>query len=227
VAKIKFGAVISDSRGSVEGITFSRNRFGGFVRKRQVPRRQQTTFTQPVRSAIATLSRDWFGALSQVQRDGWVALAAANPVTDVFGNNHILTGQQFFIRVNQIRRQAGLSFVSSAPADQAVTGLATLSVVATAPATLSISFTVSPLTAGHRLYLFATPSLSPGKVASKQDASFIGVSGTAIASPFAAGSLYMARHGDMVSGRLVTVFASVLRDDRGALAPFLVASDVA
>jgi hypothetical protein len=227
MAKVKYGAVISDSRGSVEGITFSRNRFGGFVRKRQVPRLQQTRYTQPVRSAIATLARRWFGVLTQLQRNGWIALAAANPVTDVFGNLHTLTGEQFYIRVNQIRRQAGLGFVDSAPADQVVTGLDTLSVSATAPATLSISFTSSPLAAGHRLYLFATPSLSPGKVASKQDAKLIGVSGTAIASPFAAGGLYTARHGSLIAGRLVTVFVATLRDDRGALSPFLVASDLA
>jgi hypothetical protein len=227
MAKVKFGAVISDTRGSVGGITFSRARSGSVVRASSNPRFQQTARTQPVRSSLANLSKRWFATLIQAQRALWILLAAANPVTDVFGNTHVLTGQQFYIRVNQLRTSAGLAYIDDAPADQAVIALLSLSVVATAPATLTVTFTGSPLDGSHRLYIYASPSLSPGKVASKKDCKFIGVSGLAQASTFAAGALYTARFGNMIATKLITVFVAAFRDDRGVLSPFLTASDPA
>lgn len=227
MAKLKYGAVVADARGAVGGVVFGSGRFGPFVRRGSVPRRQQTAVNTRVRGSLANLARRWFGTLSQFQRDGWVALAAANPVSDVFGNLYALSGQQFYIRVNQVRFAAGLSGLDTAPADQSVTGIVTLSVNAVAPNTLTISFTVSPLAAGHRLYIFASPSLSPGRVATKRDMKFIGVSGLAIASPFNASSLYGARFGNMTVGKRIWVSVAVLRDDRGALAPALIASDLA
>ena len=227
MAKLKYGAVISDARGSIEGVTFSQGRFGPFARKRGIPRVQQTGFTTAVRVRLANFARRWFGTLTQVQRDAWIALAVANPVTDVFSNSHILTGQQLYIRCNQLRAQAGLAVIDAAPADQAVTGLATLTVTATAPATLSLAFTATPLAAGHRLYIFASPSLSPGKVATKSDMKFIGVSGPGQTSPYAAGTQYATRFGSMIATKLISVSVAVLRDDRGALSPYFFASDPA
>lgn len=227
MAKLKFGAVISDTRGSVEGVTFSKGRFGAFARKRVIPRLQQNARTTPVRGALANFARRWFGTLTQVQRNAWIALAVANPVTDVFGNAHALTGQQLYIRVNQLRNQAALAVLDAAPADQAVTGLVTMSVTATAPATLTVTFTVTPLSAGHRLYIFASPSLSPGKVATRRDMKFIGVSAAAQASTYAAGAQYTAKFGNMISTKLISVNVAVLRDDRGALSPYFFASDPA
>lgn len=226
MAKVKFGAVVSDTRGSVEGITFSRGRAGAVVRRKASPSLQQTVYTQPVRVGLATLSRRWFAELSQLQRDAWIALADANPVTDVFGNSFLLTGQQLYNRVNQIRRQAGLGALDSAPADQVVLGLETLSVSAEAPATLTVSYTATPLAAGYRLYLFSTACLSPGKIARKSDARFLGVSVEEAGSPFAAGTLYTGRFGNLIVGRMVTVFVGTLRADRGAISPMLLGSSV-
>lgn len=227
MAKLKFGAVISDARGSIEGVTFSQGRFGAFARKRAVPRLQTTAFNTVVRGRLANFARRWFGTLTAVQRTAWIDLAIANPVIDVFGNSHALTGQQLYIRVNQLRAQAGLAVLDAAPADQAVTGLVTMSVVATAPATLTLTFTVTPLSAGHRLYIFASPSLSPGKVATRADMKFIGVSAAAQASTYAAGTQYTTRFGNMISTKLISVSVAVLRDDRGALSPYFFASDPA
>jgi hypothetical protein len=227
MAKLQYGAVISDSRGSIEGVTFSKGRFGAFARRRVIPVGRQTSDVTQVRGWLANLSRRWYGTLNQAARDDWIALAAANPVTDVFGNSHALTGQQFYIRVNQIRFSAGLAVLDAAPADQSVTGLDSFTLTATAPATLSIAFTTSPLSAGHRLYMWATPSLSPGRVATRRDMKFIGVSAAAQTTPYAAGAQYAARFGDMVSGRLITVEVCVLRDDRGALSPYFSDSDEA
>lgn len=227
MAKVKFGAVLSDTRGSVGGLTFSNSRAGAFIRSRVVPHPKQTPFTTALRSNLANLARRWFGQLDQTQRDAWIALAAVNPVTDVFGNSHVLTGQQFYIRVNQLRNQAGLGFVDDAPADQAVTGILTVTLSATAPGTLSVAFTDTPLDGTHRLYIYASPSLSPGRVASKPDMKFIGVSGLAEASPYDLAAQYTARFGNLIGTKQVSVLVAAFNDDTGALSPYLFSSDVA
>ena len=227
MAKVKFGAVVSDTRGSIGGVTFSKARSGAVVRRSHKPTLKQTSMTQPVRSSLANLAKRWFATLTQAQRNAWIALAAANPVVDVFGNTHVLTGQQFYVRVNQLRNQVPLAYIDDAPADQSVTALLTFSVVATAPATLTLTFTGTPLDGSHRLYIYASPSLSPGKVATKSDMKFIGVSGLAQASTYAAGVQYTARFGNMVATKLISVMIAAFRDDRGALSPFLFSSDPA
>lgn len=227
MAKVKFGAVISDTRGSVGGVTFSKARSGAVIRASSKPTLKQTAFTQVIRSNLSNLAKRWFATLIQSQRTGWINLANVNPVVDVFGNTHILTGQQFYVRVNQLRSSAGLAYIDDAPADQSVVALLSLTITATAPATLSLAFTGTPLDGSHRLYIYASPSLSPGKVATKKDMKFIGVSSLAQASPFDAVSLYTARFGNMVSTKLVSVMVAAFRDDRGALSPFLFSSDPA
>lgn len=227
MAKVKFGAVISDTRGSVGGITFSRGRSGSVLKTKANPILKQTASTQPVRASLATLSQRWFAVLTQMQRAAWIALAAVNPILDVFGNTHVLTGQQFYIRVNQYRMQAGHVYIDDAPIDQAVTALLSMTLAATAPATLAITFTATPLAIDHRLYIFASPSLSPGRVATKKDMKFIGVSPLGQASPYAAGAQYTARFGNMIATRQVSVMVAEFRDANGALSPFLFSSDPA
>jgi hypothetical protein len=227
MAKLKFGAVVADTRGTVGGITFTRARSGAFMRASTKPTLKQTAMTQVVRSSLANLTKRWFSTLTAMQRAAWIALSAANPVTDVFGNSTILSGQQFYVRVNQLRNQAGLVYIDDAPADQSVTALLSLTLTATAPSTLSIAFTGTPLDGNHRLYIWATPSLSPGKVPTKGDMKFIGVSALGQASPYAAGTQYTARFGNMISTKLISVFVAAFRDDRGAVSPYLLASDPA
>lgn len=226
MAKLRFGTLITDSRGSVEGTTFSRNRFGATARGRKPPILKRTQFTTQIRSTLATFSKRWSSTLTQVQRDAWLALAVANPVTDVFGNAHALTGHQLYIRANQLLTSAGVATIDVAPVDQAITGLTSASIVATAPATLTVTFAATPLAAGHRLYLLATPNLSPGQTPDVSQMRFIGVSALAETSTFAAGSLYTTRLAPLLTGRRVSVFVKVFRDSRAVLSPGIIATDI-
>lgn len=226
MAKLRYGTVVTDARGSVEGTTFSSGRFGAFARARRTPRVQQTSFSTEIRAGLETLSKRWSSTLTQVQRNAWTALAAANPITDVFGNAHALTGHQIYIRANQLLIRAGLPTIDTAPPDQAITGITSSSIVATSPATLTVTFSPTPLAAGHRLYLSATPNLSPGKTPDKSAMRFIGVSGLAIASPFAAGALYTARLADLIATRRVSVAVQIFRDTRAFTTTPLIETDI-
>lgn len=217
MAKLRYGTVVTDARGSVEGTTFTAGRFGPVARGRRKPRLQQTSFTTPIRATLVTLSKRWSSTLTQAQRDAWLALAVANPITDVFGNAHALTGHQLYIRANQLLIRAGQPTIDTAPVDQAITGIASASITAAAAATLTVTFAPTPLPAGHRLYLSATPNLSPGRTPDKSQMRFIGVSPLAQASTFAAGSLYTTRLANLIATRRISIAIQIFRDTRAIL----------
>ncbi len=217
MAKLRYGSVITDARGSIEGITLTKGRFGAVAKARANPTRKLTALNTNYQAGLATVTKRWGSALTQAQRDGWKALAAANPITDVYGNLHALTGLQMFTRVNQVRRAVGLSILDASPADQTATALVTIAVAVTTAPLVSIAFTATPLSVGHRLYIFATQPLSPGRDSVESELRFIGVSGLAVASPFNATTLYTTRFGNPISGRASSFHVFTERDDRGVV----------
>lgn len=220
--KVKYGAVITDSRGSLEGVTFSKNRGGSISRKRSIPTTSLTTRNSVVRSRQANLAKRWSSILTVAQRSGWVVLANANPVVDVFGNTRYLSGFQFYIRVNHIRQQSGAVILDTAPADQTGTAIATVVVTATTVPLVSIAFTATPTDADHRVYVFATPNLSPGKSNVTGLYKFLGASSLAKASPYVLTTEYGNLFGNPLSGRAIWFRVTSERDSRGVLLPSLV-----
>ncbi len=215
MAKIKFGAVITDSRGSIGGITFSKNRFGAVARRLTIPTGRLSNRATRVRSRQASFARRWGSVLTLVQRNAWITLAGLNPVTDVFGNAHALSGMQLYCRVNQVRAQVGLALVDAAPADQVVTGLVTATMEATTAPLVRVTFTVTPLAADHRLYIFATENLPPGIGNVAGRFRFVSFSGLAQASTYTFTGDYTARFGNPVSGRAIWFGVATERDGRG------------
>ncbi len=219
--KLRYGAVITDSRGSMDGVTYSKNKGGAFARKRSVPTHKMTAYNSVIRARHATLSKRWSATLSAAQRTGWVNLANANPVTDVFGNTRYLSGFQFYCRVNGVRGQCGLSFLDTAPADQAGTGLLTITMTATTAPLVQVAFTATPTDADHRLYIFATPPLPNGKTNVTGLMKFVSKSGVSQASSYTFTGDYTSRFGNPIAGLSITFRVTTERDTRGVLLPSL------
>ncbi len=205
----------------MDGVTYSKNKAGSFARKRSGPKRNLTSYQSTIRARQATLSKRWSSTLSAAQRTAWIALANANPVTDVFGNTRYLSGFQFYCRVNGVRGQCGLAFIDAAPADQAGTGLLTITMTATVVPVVSVAFTATPLDADHRLYIFATPPLPNGKANVTGLFKFVSKSGVSQASPYAFTADYTSRFGNPISGMSITFRVTTERDTRGVLLPSL------
>ncbi len=222
--KIRFGAVITDSRGSMDGVTYSKNKAGSFARKRSVPTHKVTSYNSTIRARQATLSKRWSSTLTLAQRAGWTTLAGLNPVVDVFGNTRYLSGFQFYCRVNGVRGQCGLAFIDAAPADQAGTGLLTAVVTATVVPVVSVAFTGTPLDADHRLYIFATPPLPNGKSNVTGLFKFVSKSGVSQASPYTFTADYTSRFGNPIAGMSITFRVTTERDTRGVLLPALLST---
>jgi hypothetical protein len=128
MAKIKLGATLGDARNAAGAIVYSKNQFGAYIRQKVSPVQPRTPRQTQVRQQFTDISKRWGVVLTDSQRNGWKALAAANPVSDVFGDSQTLTGLQFYQRVSRNLQEAGEPILDDAPADQNVTGLLTLAV---------------------------------------------------------------------------------------------------
>jgi hypothetical protein len=101
MAVIKTGQVIVDIRGSIGGVTFSRNGSGAFVRNKVQPIDPNTPGQGRSRARFGTLSSSW-RALTPAQRDSWIAAAPNYPYQNPVGDTIFLTGSQLFQSVNSV-----------------------------------------------------------------------------------------------------------------------------
>lgn len=97
--------VYSQVSGSIGGLTYAHTAGTMYARARSTPVNPNTTRQLGVRGAVTALAARWNQVLTQAQRDGWIAYAAASPITNKLGDPLTLSGQQMYIRCNAIRAQ--------------------------------------------------------------------------------------------------------------------------
>ncbi len=113
--KVKFGATITDARGSIAGNTFSRNHYGAYIRARTTPTNPKTAKQVAVRAAVAFLSDMWGNTLTAPQRAAWDLYGSNVAMTDKLGATMYLTGYNHFIRSNLLIKLAGAVIVVAGP----------------------------------------------------------------------------------------------------------------
>lgn len=113
--KVKFGATITDARGSIAGTTYSRNHYGPYIRARTTPTNPKTARQVAVRSAVAFLSDMWGNTLTALQRASWDLYGSNVAMTDKLGATMYLTGYNHFIRSNLLIKLAGHVIVVAGP----------------------------------------------------------------------------------------------------------------
>jgi len=91
---------LQQASGSVSGCTWSRNRYGQYVRNRTVPVNPNTDLQNMIRSAFGYLATRWNQNLTDAQRDGWNAYAAAVPRIGPLGDTQFTTGINWYIACN-------------------------------------------------------------------------------------------------------------------------------
>lgn len=194
------------SSGSYQGLTFSRNRFGQYVRSRAIPVNPNSSFQSAVRARLATNASNWRG-LTAIQRAGWNDLGLAMLRTDALGQSYALTGYAAFCSVNNNLAAAGDAALTDAPALLNPDPLLTLTPTATV-ATLSLAYTATPLPAGARLFASLSPQRTAGRTF-EGDYRLILVTAAAAASPANAFAAYQARFGTPIVGNKIFVSAAV------------------
>lgn len=228
MAKILLGATIGDARGSAGAIVYSKNRSGAYIRQKVSPVQPRTARQTLVRQLFSALAIYWGQSLDVAERAAWTALAATNPVTDVFGNSQILTGLQLFMRVNRNRQQLALAVLDAAPANQDVTPLSALSMTAvSATQVISVTHAPSPIPATHYLLVFGSPPLSPGVSFFKPLLKALSAVGPGVASPFDVSSAWIALYGAFSAGQRIGIKAVMINGDTGAASSDVFATAIA
>jgi hypothetical protein len=209
--------------GSRASLTASHNRFGQYHRNRRTGTNPRSTRQGIVRAALSLASAAWRG-LTDAQRDGWKSLGLMMERTDSLGTSYTLQPNQAYVSVNAANAAAGNAQVADAPALTTPTSLATVTITLTAVA-FSIAYTATPLPAGARLFVFASPQKSAGR-SFANDLRLLFVSAAAAASPANVLAAYTAKFGVPVTGN--RIFLTLVVYQSGFLSgPFYISQVVA
>jgi hypothetical protein len=207
--------------GSVGGVTSSRNRFGQYKRARAIPVNPRSAAQGLVRSRMSANAALW-RTLTGAQRAGWNDLGLSMVRSDALGQSYTLTGFQAFCSVNNTLASSGAAGVLAPPALTTPTGLLTGVLTATA-ATLSFAYTTTPLGAGVKAQVFASPQRSAGR-AFEGDFRDLQTTLAAAASPVDLFAAYSSKFGAPVVGN--RIFVSVVTTLNGFQSGALITSAV-
>lgn len=209
--------------GSAAGDTFSRNRWGQYMRRRSAPVQPRTPAQLNQRARMTTNAAAWRG-ITDAQRAGWLDLGLMITRTDSLGQSYDLNGFAAFCSVNNNLLDAGDAALSDAPAIVTPGDLLTATITLTSVA-FSIAYTATPLAAGVRLFIRCSPQQSAGRKFNG-DYRQVAVTAAAAASPANILAAYTAKFGAPVTGN--RIFVSLQTYKGGFLgSPFNVSQVVA
>jgi len=201
MALIKFGQGVADARGKLNGLVFSRNTYGAYMRTKVTPINPQTTHQATSRVRLADAAQAWRG-ITDNERKSWNSIAVQFSRTSIFGDNVPLTGFNLFVRLNKNLLQIGLPLISTPPAPSTVEGITGLTITPNATAnTFGLAFTPTPTPADHYLVVRATPGFGAGRTFFGGQYRVIGVTAPATASPLAIHADYIDRFGPLIIGQ--------------------------
>lgn len=112
---IKWGAGIVDARGSMGGMTVSRNRSGAYARARITPINPQSPRQSVIRAIIAQITAAWANLLDDAQRAAWAIFADNVPANNKLGQVIKLSGFNQYVKSNTVLLNAGMTTVEDAP----------------------------------------------------------------------------------------------------------------
>jgi len=117
MALVQFAPEILGIRGHAAGVIFSANKAGPYIKKFAMPVDPNSAAQQAQRTVLALSSEMW-RSITAGQRADWDDFAAAPPETDYdpWAEVRLLTGHQWFTRINNRLSSAGAALVEDPPA---------------------------------------------------------------------------------------------------------------
>lgn len=110
-------ALVTDARGSIGGLTASRNAAGGYFRRKVSPVQPGSEEQQTVRAYMLNVMQAWVSTLTDAERLGWKTYADATPQPDSLGNIRSIGAVGAYVRTNILRLLAGKTRVDTPPAE--------------------------------------------------------------------------------------------------------------
>lgn len=100
------GTTVSEIRGKIGGIVFSRNKGGAYIRKNTKPTGATSPLASAVRNVFGSVSRAW-SQIADDERVLWNEYAPLFSNLNVFGDNQPLTGKALFQKLTTNWKIAG------------------------------------------------------------------------------------------------------------------------
>jgi hypothetical protein len=161
----KEGTIVGEKRGSIGGVSFSRNKSGVFGRMNNCPVDVKSVSQMSVRSLSAFLSQQW-RQLTDANRLTWINGAATFPRVNRLGITFYYSGFQYFCFINRYIQGIAGAILVDAPdiMRNTVQPLNIFTVAITTGGSYpDIKLNFDPiLFADYLIVLFATSTVSPG-----------------------------------------------------------------
>jgi len=142
-------------------------------------------------------------SLTDAQRADWESLGSQITRTDSLGQTYTFNGFMAYTSVNNNNLAAGNAVVSTPPTLTDPGTLATVTLTLTS-SSFSVAYTATPLGAGVRAFIFASPQMSAGR-AFNGNYRLIAVTAAAAASPANILTAYTGVFGAPVTGNRIFV----------------------
>jgi hypothetical protein len=114
MARVTYGALITELSGSIGGVTFHKNSSGNIARLKPNSPNVASSFQLGQQSRLNQLITTW-PTLTLAQKASWNALAAAHDHVNEFGETKTLNGFQWFMSCNLNLQLVGEAIILSAP----------------------------------------------------------------------------------------------------------------
>ena len=161
MASIKFGNIVVDARGKINGNVYSKNKGGAYSRVRVIPTNPRSAAQTAVRNFFTTASQAW-KALTDTQRNGWVQSVAQFQRLNRLADKISLSGNSLYVSLNKNLADVGIAAISDAPSPQDVASVVVSSTAAsTGGQTLTITLS-GAVPANTSLKVFCSNAQSPG-----------------------------------------------------------------
>jgi hypothetical protein len=213
------GNLTSDARGKLNGMVFTRGRYGAVIRTKVSPVQPSSPAQSLVKQNFGALSASWRG-LSEDQRAAWNAAVEDYKRTNVFGQQYTQSGLNLYVGLNQNLLQAELAAILSPAAPEELPVLQSFGIVADVSLnsiiwTLSIDAATN-VPAGYSIIVDATPPVSPGLTYVKNKFATIQVvAGGSDMNLTNLRANYVARFGALVAGQVIYLRAKAINNTTG------------
>jgi len=195
-AKIKFGQIISEARGKIAGMVFSKNKSCAYIRTKATPIQPRTSFTQAVRANLTAAAKAWKG-FSDTVRAEFTAHADELNIRNSLGDAVRISGFNFYISLCRSANQIGQGLFTTYPG-RIEPGAVTSFSVACTYLPDKITLTYSPvIPASDYWILLATRPMSIGRQPKKGDFRQIDFIAAADVSPLDITTAYTDKFGQI------------------------------
>lgn len=114
MARVQYGSIITDMKGSIGGLSYQHNRSGKIVRVKPTPHRKSSLSQQSYQSVFTSIVRSWY-ALTLVQKEAWNTFADTYTKYNVWNEEKTLNGYNWFLSINNYLTLVGETPLISPP----------------------------------------------------------------------------------------------------------------